>query len=518
MIEPFETDDPRDRRLALGLSGVLGRFNAAGVIEAADAHTARRIQSLARRARRRRRRLRARAGRALAAPRVGVPRPAPSSPPSRCPAGLAWPGSGWIDRGRGKPARARPACCASRAAVAYLDRYWREECQVATTSSRGSPSPAGGRRCSARGAGAGAVPAGVRRAARGRGGGGPAVDDRADRRSRHRQDHRGRGPAGAARRPVRRGRCGSRSGARPARRRPGSRRPCARRSAEPRSPGTPRRSVTDRADAPPAPRLEARQPQPVPPRSSQPAAPRRDRRRRDLDGVADDDGSAGRGRAVRLPAGARRRPRPARVGGGRRGARPTSSKAWPGATPITVSSLATSHRFGREINDLAEAVRDGDADRALDLLAAGGELTSSSSTPTTPPRSRRSASAWSPTRCDCATRPRCRRRPGAVGVLDEHRLLCAHRDGPWGVGHWNRAVERGLAEHTGLPIGGGWGQEWYAGRPLLLTSNDYGLELFNGDTGVVVADGDGVRAAIATPRGPRLLPPRGSPTSRRCTR
>ena len=73
-------------------------------------------------------------------------------------------------------------------------------------------------------------------------------------------------------------------------------------------------------------------------------------------------------------------------------------------------------------------------------------------------------------------------------MLDQHRLLCAHRDGPWGVGHWNRAVERGLAEHTGLPIGGGWGQEWYVGRPLLLTSNDYGLDLFNGDTGVVVAD------------------------------
>ena len=47
MIEPFETDDPRDRRFALGMSGVLGRFNEAGVIEAADAHTARRIQTLA---------------------------------------------------------------------------------------------------------------------------------------------------------------------------------------------------------------------------------------------------------------------------------------------------------------------------------------------------------------------------------------------------------------------------------------------------------------------------------------
>jgi exodeoxyribonuclease V alpha subunit len=94
---------------------------------------------------------------------------------------------------------------------------------------------------------------------------------------------------------------------------------------------------------------------------------------------------------------------------------------------------------------------------------------------------------------------------GAIAVLDRHRLLCAHREGPWGVGHWNRLVERALAEHTGLPIGGGWGQEWYAGRPLLLTSNDYGLDLFNGDTGVVVAAADGVRAAIATPGGAREL-------------
>ena len=90
-------------------------------------------------------------------------------------------------------------------------------------------------------------------------------------------------------------------------------------------------------------------------------------------------------------------------------------------------------------------------------------------------------------------------------VLDAHRLLCAHREGPWGVGHWNRLVERGLADATGLPIGGGWGQEWYVGRPLLLTSNDYGLDLFNGDTGVVVADGAGVRAAVATPYGTRSL-------------
>ena len=38
---------------------------------------------------------------------------------------------------------------------------------------------------------------------------------------------------------------------------------------------------------------------------------------------------------------------------------------------------------------------------------------------------------------------------------------------------------------------------WYAGRPLLVTENDYSLGLFNGDTGVVVIAGDdGLSAAF----------------------
>jgi exodeoxyribonuclease V alpha subunit len=175
-----------------------------------------------------------------------------------------------------------------------------------------------------------------------------------------------------------------------------------------------------------------------------------------------------------------------------------------GRQAATVSSLRTSHRFGRQINELAEAVRDGDPARALALLTAGGahiELLDPDD-PATLPGLRIRLVAHALRLREAAISGDARR---AIDVLDEHRLLCAHRDGPWGVGHWNRAVERGLADHTGLPIGGGWGQEWYSGRPLLLTSNDYGLDLFNGDTGVVVSDGDGTRAAIATPYGARLL-------------
>ncbi|MGA8330749.1 MAG: ATP-binding domain-containing protein, partial [Mycobacterium sp.] len=81
---------------------------------------------------------------------------------------------------------------------------------------------------------------------------------------------------------------------------------------------------------------------------------------------------------------------------------------------------------------------------------------------------------------------------------DEHRLLCAHREGPYGVRHWNRRVEQWISEETGQPS---W-SEWYAGRPLLVTANDHGLHIYNGDNGVAVARADGIRAVIAGAGGP----------------
>ena len=68
-------------------------------------------------------------------------------------------------------------------------------------------------------------------------------------------------------------------------------------------------------------------------------------------------------------------------------------------------------------------------------------------------------------------------------ALDRHRLLCAHREGPYGVADWNRAG-RALAGR-GAP-GSPATSEWYVGRPLLVTANDYGLGVYNGDIGVVV--------------------------------
>jgi exodeoxyribonuclease V alpha subunit len=87
---------------------------------------------------------------------------------------------------------------------------------------------------------------------------------------------------------------------------------------------------------------------------------------------------------------------------------------------------------------------------------------------------------------------------GALAALARHRLLCAHRDGPYGVDHWNRQVERWITEETEDPL---W-DTWYVGRPVLVTANDYGLGVYNGDVGVAVRGPDGgLRVAVETSRG-----------------
>lgn len=154
-----------------------------------------------------------------------------------------------------------------------------------------------------------------------------------------------------------------------------------------------------------------------------------------------------------------------------------------------VVELQTSHRFGETIGSLAHAIRSGDADATVDLLRAGDDAvawldTDDASDALREPLSDRAVALREAALLgDAGT---------ALGILDAHRLLCAHRHGPYGVTHWNRRVERWLSDRTGQSM---WSQ-WYPGRPLLVTTNDYGLGVYNGDTGVVVAVPDGLRAHI----------------------
>jgi exodeoxyribonuclease V alpha subunit len=81
---------------------------------------------------------------------------------------------------------------------------------------------------------------------------------------------------------------------------------------------------------------------------------------------------------------------------------------------------------------------------------------------------------------------------GALRALEQHRLLCAHRTGPYGVQAWSLQIERWLRDVDDRREEG----EWYVGRPLLVTANDQSLGLFNGDTGVVVRESDGTPRAV----------------------
>lgn len=155
-----------------------------------------------------------------------------------------------------------------------------------------------------------------------------------------------------------------------------------------------------------------------------------------------------------------------------------------------IAELKTSHRFGESIGALASAIRVGDADTAVDVLRGGDDHIEWVDTDEPAEHLRKVLVPWA-----VALRQAAILGDDSAGLatLNEHRLLCAHRRGPYGVRYWNHQVERWLAERTGEPI---W-SDWYAGRPVLVTANDYGLGLYNGDTGVTVQRDGVLRAVIA---------------------
>jgi len=63
------------------------------------------------------------------------------------------------------------------------------------------------------------------------------------------------------------------------------------------------------------------------------------------------------------------------------------------------------------------------------------------------------------------------------------QVLCAVREGPWGVEEMNRRIAHWLRRARLLPDEEG----WYEGRPVLMTRNAYALGLMNGDVGVTLA-------------------------------
>ncbi len=163
-----------------------------------------------------------------------------------------------------------------------------------------------------------------------------------------------------------------------------------------------------------------------------------------------------------------------------------------------VVRLDHNYRYGAGIGRLADAIRSGDPDEVLAVLTAGHPQVEFRAAGT----GSAAGAALRAVRTDLRTQARSMVAAASAGDaatalarLEDHRVLCAHRQGPFGVSHWSALIAdwtRDLVDRVDPR------DPWYPGQPLLVTSNDYTVGLFNGDTGVIIAvPGVGLRAAFA---------------------
>jgi len=164
-----------------------------------------------------------------------------------------------------------------------------------------------------------------------------------------------------------------------------------------------------------------------------------------------------------------------------------------GPSPLagSVVQLVRSYRFGADssVGRLASAINENRPDDALELLDAGGDV------------SLREVTAEDHRRLDQVVAEAVYERYRAVlaaedptarlARFDGWRILCAHRRGEGGAEGVNSAIEARLAAEGLIDPRA----TWYAGRPVMVTENDYDIGLFNGDTGLAVDDprGGGLR-------------------------
>ncbi|OBS09185.1 exodeoxyribonuclease V subunit alpha [Acidihalobacter prosperus] len=158
------------------------------------------------------------------------------------------------------------------------------------------------------------------------------------------------------------------------------------------------------------------------------------------------------------------------------GEAPAAASASPSPLADSVALLAHSYRFAQAggIAALARAVNAGDADAALAEFDAGWtDLAQAPPAPLEPRLGERLDGALA--ELFEAAGP-----AEALAALGRLRILCALREGPFGVAEINALVERHVRRRFGVDTR----KPWYRGRPVMVQGNDYALDLFNGDVGI----------------------------------
>jgi exodeoxyribonuclease V alpha subunit len=188
-----------------------------------------------------------------------------------------------------------------------------------------------------------------------------------------------------------------------------------------------------------------------------------------------------------------------------------------GALAQQTVMLRHSRRFGGPIGQLALAVNAGDVEAAGAVLRARGaaDVESAGAVRWIEHAQQQHAIAlalegYRPYLKLLAEAPSGAHEDWVRAVLqrfEAFRILCAVRVGEWGVEGLNTAIEQRL-DNAGLIRRSG---DWYVGRPVMVTRNDYSTNVFNGDIGLTLPDparpgslrvwfleGDKVRSVLAT--------------------
>ena len=84
----------------------------------------------------------------------------------------------------------------------------------------------------------------------------------------------------------------------------------------------------------------------------------------------------------------------------------------------------------------------------------------------------------------------CRDPHKALELFNRFRILCAVKFGVLGVIEINRLTENILNRNDLIELDNLSTYPWYRGRPVLISRNDYSLELFNGDIGITMPEPD----------------------------
>ena len=155
----------------------------------------------------------------------------------------------------------------------------------------------------------------------------------------------------------------------------------------------------------------------------------------------------------------------------------------------TVVILKHSYRFDKqsEIGQLAQSIQAGDSDKFINVLMRAGDT------------------IWWQKKMDKATivkrvmklyftffeAIKTQQDPlTCMQLFEKTQVLCALNNGAESVNSVNSLIERALAKQSWRTH-----QGFYHGRPIMVMKNDYSQGLFNGDTGLVMNNDQGVLAA-----------------------